>query len=174
MNKLFIVTVAHMDREIIYNSLNQFIRTTTLQNCIKKWVFVDNCWPLKKEQTTDALINIAHALNSRFPCTVIKPDNNLGGHGGVNLALDHLKATHTIDKDDLILIYDPDSVPEQQGWLTALQDVMNFDKSMAYLSLTHEAIKGNFKDNVPVMGGGIVSEAVDVKARGATEPVGKP
>jgi hypothetical protein len=149
--KKYIITVAHMDYNIINHSIGRFLDTNqTLPPSITEWVFVDNCWPIDKDKTSEAINHMVGTLNNYdINATVIKPDKNLGGHGGINYALDYLKEKHSIDYDDLILIYDPDSNPEKSGWLEALIDVMSIDKNFGYVSLTHTAIKDNFSGHTP-------------------------
>ena len=146
--KLYIITVMHMDYQIIVNSLNKFMSTTSFNRPeITEWVFVDNCYPINPEQTSSVINTLCDIMNGfGIKCDVIKPSKNLGGHGGSMFAVEYFKSKYDIQYNDLILGYDPDSIPKEQFWLNAMIDVMTTDMKMAYLSLTHIAIKNNEKE----------------------------
>lgn len=142
MIRIFAISIAHMMPEIIACSLAKGRRTMgPAYFNIAKWIVVDNHWPIDRDSTHLQVKNLAGLVDGEL----ISPEKNVGGHGGINYAVDHLKKEYALTPDDLILIYDPDSNPAQDGWLQALVSVMSADPNMPYLSLLHEAVAGNRK-----------------------------
>lgn len=113
--KIYIITVCHMEPEIIAFSLARALKT--MGYGYDRWIFVDNHWPITKYLNREVLEDVSQMICDR---EIIRPEKNVGGHGGVNFALNHLK----IKPEDLVLIYDPDSNPVTPGWLSAMVTVM--------------------------------------------------
>lgn len=129
---LFAVTVAHMNPEIVAFSLAKGMSTAGhTKDEIKKWILVDHHWPLNRQTTSQ----IVRAAGNIIGAEIISPERNLGGHGGFNFALEHLKA-QGLSEDDLVLCFDPDSNPVTDGWLNALVAVMD-SSPYPYVSLMH-------------------------------------
>ena len=156
--KLFAVTVCHMSSDTVAMSLAAFNRTTlNIRPC--NHIIVSHHWPLETNYHQN-ICSIAKMVDG----DVIQPEKNLGGHGGVTFALEHIKNEYTPEYDDVILLYDPDSIPAKSGWLEAMLSVMIADPNMAYVSLTHEAIKDNFKGHIPTLIGGqmVITDKLDM------------
>lgn len=132
---LYAITVAHCVPEVLGHGLQQFYSTCLMYP--RKHIIVDNYWPLEKEKTSLALKRIAKPFN----CELIAPPEgkNIGGHGGMTFAINHLNPKD----DDLVVVFDPDSNPpsEPMGWLNAMFDVMTADPSFGYVSLMLDAIQ---------------------------------
>jgi hypothetical protein len=145
-SKVYVISVCHMDPRIIEHSILRFFATNiSCINLASHWVFVDHHWPLDKEITSQVVNKMSCYVESKgIGSTVIKPDKNLGGHGGMCFAIDYLKLNFPISSDDLILIYDPDSNPETVDWLKSMVDVMTTEPRFAYVSLTIKSILSNY------------------------------
>lgn len=147
--KLYTITVCHMEPEIVAWSLMRFRRTTSILP--DDWTLLNNQWPLNRKRTSADLAAAASLVNADY----LSATNNLGGVGGFNDVLDSLD----IYEDNLVLLYDPDSNPLQQGWLEAMIDVMKADLTLGYVSLldkrkvdhkwTYETIAGHKVSFIP-------------------------
>lgn len=118
-----------MRPEIVAFSLTKLLMTTSRH---LDWFVVDNHWPVDKYKSSLTLERVARLVNGM----VIRPSQNLGGHGGFNYALSHMRLT----EEDLILGYDPDSNPITPEWLDAMVHVMTHKPILNYVSLMHEHI----------------------------------
>ncbi len=124
--KLHVITICHMEPEIVAWSLMRYHRTTHIVP--DSWTLLDNCWPIRWSNSFLGLKKIANLVpNGLLQTTPV----NLGGHGGFNAVLNTLK----IQPDDFVLGYDPDSNPVYQGWLEAMLSVMKADPTLGYVSL---------------------------------------
>lgn len=134
---IYAVTVSHCNPEMLAHGLIKARQTMRCFLDVSRWVIVDHHWPIKKYLTSTCVGKLAALVDGE----VIRPDKNLGGVGGANLAFDYLE----LKDDDLVIGYDPDSNPVTPGWDDALIQVMVNDRSLPYLSLMHKHVLNNRK-----------------------------
>ena len=125
--KLFAVSNIYCSPEIAGASFGQFLKTTEDQ--IDEWFLVNNHWPLSRDYS--------HDLAGFMAASVFDKGYNLGGHGGTSYGLSCLNFAD----NDLILNYDLDSWPLDNGWLDAMVDVMEATPNMGWIGLMHEGCK---------------------------------
>ena len=129
--RLFVISVCHMQPEIIAFSLTRAVMTMGVKpKDIDSWILVDHHWPIQKHLTS-TLITVFTDIVDAYR---ISPEKNLGAHGGFNFAVQRLIDNHYLADDDLVLCYDPDSNPVTPDWLKAMSDVMTHS-TFDYLSL---------------------------------------
>lgn len=125
---LHVITVCHMEPDVIAWSLMRFKRTTAVVPDF--WTLLDNRWPIKADSVHPELKALLGILPKDTKPELLRAAVNQGGHGGFNLAL-----TDNILADDYVLCYDPDSNPVSDGWLEAMIKVLDSDPTMGYVSL---------------------------------------
>ncbi|MFA5419618.1 MAG: hypothetical protein WC341_14300, partial [Bacteroidales bacterium] len=135
---LYAVSIAYYEPDVIGMSVGKFFRTSGVENIecgISKWIFVNNHWPIKPNNMNLSVNQLAKFMNAE----VVTPEKNLGGHGGFSFGIKNLK----FEDDDLILNYDLDSYPETYGWLKAMVETMQADKTLGYVALLNNKEVGH-------------------------------
>ena len=132
-SKIHLTVVCHVQPKIMAVSLIRLMATAG--EPIASAVFIDNFWPIDREETSRDIETLAKA----YGAAVTRPagGRNIGGHQGGNLAIDFLRPV--LQRDDLILGFDPDSFPLDYGWLAAAKTVM-LNSDLDSVSLIHTAI----------------------------------
>jgi len=108
---VYTIAMAFMNYRIIAKSLAAFqdTRNVALEN---KLVILNQHYPLNYDENQIVLKELAKQHNA----ILIDAKKNLGLHGGFNFAMNHLK----LKDGDIVIGYDPDSLPLQYGWDMAL------------------------------------------------------
>lgn len=108
---VYAIVMAFMDSDIINKSLMAFHETKNIDLPVKVYI-LNNHYPLNYEINQIKLKEIA----KRYGAKLLDPGKNLGLHNGFNFCVDQIKP----DDNDILIGYDPDSLPLQYGWDMAL------------------------------------------------------
>lgn len=128
---IFIVTLAFNPVKTMRASFKRVDETIGLRKEDYVRVFVDNHWPVDREDVLELL-----AEREAMGDIVLRPDKNLGLAGGFNYAFEQMKIT----VDDNIILVDPDNFPRTPRWGYAFKKVLE-DKSVGWVSLWNHATK---------------------------------
>jgi len=121
---------------MLQKSLNRYSDTTILKT---NHALIDQHYPLNRERN---LMDMDFtAMMYRAPIIDSKYDR--GAADGFNNAMKVLFLNGT----DLVITYDPDSWPKQEGWDFAMYEVLRKDPQISYVSLrTPEKINGEQRE----------------------------
>ena len=128
MNKVFSITMAYCQPDMLINGLNNLSETAGRQPDYK--LVLDNRWPMGAPDHADQISLIAEHFGAKSYIV----EKNLGGTIGFNYLVkcaDELGC----DQDDFILYFDPDTNVVNHGWLTAMMEVMKADPKISVLCL---------------------------------------
>lgn len=114
--KIWIVTLTHMDINLLTASLEQTYSTVS-RGEFHEHVLVDHHWPICPWIHRRELLMLAE----RFGCKLITPYENMGGAGGYNWAVSQIPMAD----DDVFVGIDGDSFPASHGFITAMQKVIS-------------------------------------------------
>lgn len=141
--KLYAITLGYLFPEILAHTLIKGWRTAGFVP--DRWIVVDHHWPIQPIATSIAVNGLARTIGAE----VMRPEKNLGGHGGLNWVLQQIKP----QPEDFILTYDGDSNPITQGWLLEMQRALDLYPELTSVSLMHEHIlERGWQINAPTDG----------------------
>lgn len=126
--KVWMATMGYVPIEVLQNSLAQVYATRTTEH---EHIVVDHHWPLDTFTHSGAILIGAQ----RYGYKIMRPYQNLGGHGGYNWLLQNIP----IEDDDLFITVDGDSCPVARGWDKALVGAMELNPNYAAMSLMIDA-----------------------------------
>lgn len=115
---VYTIAMAFMNYRIIAKSLAAFqdTRNVALEN---KLVILNQHYPLNYDENQVVLKELAKQHNA----TLLDAGKNLGLHDGFNFVVDKIKP----NDNDILIGYDPDSLPLQYGWDMALVRAIDGD-----------------------------------------------
>lgn len=108
--KVHVITLGYAPARILSAGIERFYETLSKEVPLNH-VVVDHLYPLRHSEIMTAI----ESGRQRFGYQVLTPSVNMGLHGGLNWACDHIKPA----PEDIVVIYDPDSYPLDSGWLQA-------------------------------------------------------
>lgn len=140
--KIYLVTLCHNPIEQIEATLTNLHRTA--DGIWDEHILVDHHWPKDSWRHSERLLALAQV----YGCKLMRPYKNLGGHGGYNWVLDQIGFT----EEDFFLAFDGDSMPETNGWDSALARAM-MEPNTALVTLmpkekenSHNWVSGNLSE----------------------------
>ncbi len=115
---VFAITMAFMNYRIIAKSLQAYQDTKNVDLPVKLYI-LNNHYPLNYRENQTVLKELAR----HHGATLLDAGQNLGLHDGFNYVVDKIKP----DENDILIGYDPDSLPLQYGWDMALVRAIHGD-----------------------------------------------
>lgn len=108
---IYVISLAYMPARIVGRSLASFYSTKNPDLQLQH-ILVDQHYPLDRRENETKI----RWLCDYHEITYLDPGKNLGLHNGFNYAMEHIG----VSQNDLVIGYDPDSVPITPGWDMAL------------------------------------------------------
>lgn len=128
------MTLGFNKPETIEMSMKRLVDTCDNLNRVEK-VLVDLNYPLpNKKQNTVRLAE----LSSIYDYTLLKPHINRGVSGNWMWVMNELDLKH----EDVLIGMDPDSEPQQKGWVEAITRVLTSQPKVAYVGLKRTSPPG--------------------------------
>ena len=133
--KVHIWTMVYCNSAVFRAGMQSFQQTVKTLPVESKHVFLDQRYPLNAPDMGSWVWE-----QQAPPCSTVymASECNLGLHGGLNKLLEY--STEDLEDEDIIIAYDADEGPLQEGWLDAMLRVFAADSTCGWLSLTASAI----------------------------------
>lgn len=134
---VYAITLCYNRSDIVRRSIERFYETRNAALPIVH-VLVDQCYPLRPVTVHETISD----LGERFGTKLLCPGRNLGLHKGWNYAQERLP----IKDDDVLIGYDADAYPLDNGWDMALVTAFQ-DPKVGWASLWNTASDEEFVTN---------------------------
>lgn len=135
--RVYVITLGFVPSRIWEKSLDQFYKLKNPDIKIEH-LFVDQHYPLNEDINRRDLWEI----NCSYGITTLDPQKNLGLHEGFNYALKRIP----LQREDIVVGYDPDSFPISEGFLGAMVHPFALDPFIGWVSLMNERAKPELID----------------------------
>lgn len=125
---IYVVTLVFNPVKTMRASFKRVDETIGLRKEDYKRVFVDNHWPLDREEVLDLLKE-----REEMGDIVLRPEKNLGLAGGFNYAFKECNMQPT----DTIFLVDPDNFPKEKRWGYAFKKALE-DPTVGWVTVISE------------------------------------
>lgn len=136
---IYTITVGHVPSRIWGKSIERYHKTKH-GGLEYKHVFLDNLYAINKEKNSKENKIICESSGVEYVCD----GSNLGNANGFNYVTRYLNQRYTLNDNDILIGYDPDSTPVSNGWDMALVTTF-LDQSTGWATLYAQWLVNQFK-----------------------------